>query len=50
MISVIGTISLLIYTLSLLFIMLFCAKHEKWIDKIQVLERLLHENEILQQR
>lgn len=34
----------IIHSLSLIHIAAFCAKYEKWIDKIQTLERLINEN------
>lgn len=34
----------IIHNLSLIDIIVFCAKYEKWIDKIQTLERLINEN------
>lgn len=43
-VPIIITISLAIHILSLLAIVDFWAKYDKWIDKIQVLERLTDEN------
>jgi uncharacterized membrane protein len=53
-ILIIITISLIIYILSFIAIVVFCAKYgkwfdscakyDKWIDKMQVLEKLIDEN------
>lgn len=43
-ILIIITISLVIHNLALIVLVGFCAKYEKWIDSIQVLEKLINEN------